>query len=83
MKSLANLFWNSMNGIILAILSFIFTPLYSNLVGIENYGLINVWMISLVIATVFDFGINLTINNIISNNQINQIEKNIVVEYFD
>ena len=62
-----------MNGIILAILSFIFTPLYSNLVGIENYGLINVWMISLVIATVFDFGINLTINNIISNNQINQI----------
>ena len=76
MKSITNLFWNSMNGIILAILSFIFTPLYSNLVGIENYGLINVWMISLVIATVFDFGINLTINNIISNNQINQIEKN-------
>jgi O-antigen/teichoic acid export membrane protein len=76
MKSISNLFWNSMNGIVLAILSFIFTPVYSSLVGIENYGLINVWMISLVVASVFDFGINLTINNIISNNSIEKSEKN-------
>lgn len=68
MNSISNLFWNSMNGIVLAILSFIFTPVYSRLVGVENYGLINVWMISLVVASVFDFGINLTINNIISDN---------------
>lgn len=76
MNSISNLFWNSMNGIVLAILSFIFTPVYSRLVGVENYGLINVWMISLVVASVFDFGINLTINNIISDNSIEKSEKN-------
>ena len=76
MKSINNLFWNGMNGIVLAILSFIFTPVYSSLVGIENYGLINVWMISLVVASVFDFGINLTINNVISNNSIEKSKKN-------
>lgn len=76
MKSITNLFWNSMNGIVLAILSFIFTPAYSRLVGVENYGLINVWMISLVVASVFDFGMNLTINNIISNKSIEKSEKN-------
>ena len=65
-----------MNGVILAVLSFIFTPLFSSLVGIENYALINVWMISLVVASVFDFGINLTINNIISDDSIEMHEKN-------
>ena len=44
MKSISNLFWNSINSVILAVLSFIFTPLFSSLVGIEKYGLINIWM---------------------------------------
>ena len=76
MKSISNLFWNSINSVILAVLSFIFTPLFSSLVGIEKYGLINIWMVSLVVVSVFDFGINLTINNVISDNSIDIQEKN-------
>ena len=55
-----------MNGIVLAVLSFVFTPLYTNLIGVENYAIINIWMVTIVIVSLFDLGINLTLNNSLS-----------------
>lgn len=83
MGAFKNLFWNSFNGLSLAILSFVFTPIYTNLVGVENYAIINLWMVLIVLISVFDFGINLTINNIVSNKKNDQKTKNISVIYFE
>ncbi len=79
-RPLINLIWNSLNGIILALLSFLFTPLYSKLIGVENYAIINVWMITIVIVGLFDLGINLTLNNSLSLNESSGIKERIFLK---
>ena len=64
-----------MNGIVLAVLSFVFTPLYTNLIGVENYAIINIWMVTIVIVSLFDLGINLTLNNSLSIGEIKALNK--------
>lgn len=75
-KSFTNLVWNGVNGVIIGILSFVFTPLYIEIVGLEDYAFINIWIISNVIIGVFDLGINLTINNTIASKKYSVFEKN-------
>lgn len=74
--TLRNVVWASASGLVLALLSFFFTPIFTDLVGIEGYSFINIWMVSVVIMSIFDFGLNLTINNIIADQTLESNAKN-------
>ncbi len=60
-RSSKNIFWNFSSGIWLAILILISTPWYVSKLGLEQYGILSLWMVLQSMMNLLDFGLGATI----------------------
>ncbi len=61
LNSLQNTFWNLIAGVWLAVLVVLSTPWYISSLGLELYGILNIWLVLQAMMNFFDFGFGATV----------------------